>query len=114
MDGLIGGVVKGGLRCGEEGAIIGREEGGGFVEEGVDVIDVVDPGVDAVEDLLGSWVALLDAARFGEGCVGRVGGWCCCGQSGQGSKAGEDGCVVHFVDYWTGFGRVELAKREWR
>ena len=99
MNGLIGGIVQGGLRGGKEGTIVGREKGGGSVEEGIDVVDIIDPGVDAIEDLLGGWVALLDAARFAEGCVGRVGGGCCCGQSSQGSKAGEDGCVMHFVGF---------------
>ena len=69
LDGLVAGVVEGGLRGWEKGAVVGSEEVRGFVEEGVDVVDVVNPCVDAVEDLVGGWVALLDAG-LGEFVVG--------------------------------------------
>lgn len=82
LDWFIGGIVESGLGGGEEGAVGGGEEGGGFVEEGVDVVDVVDPRVDAVEDLLGRGVAFLDAASGAEGGVGGVGGGCCSGEGG--------------------------------
>jgi hypothetical protein len=80
LDWFIGGVVEGGLGDGEEGAVGGREERGGFIEEGVDVVDVVDPCVDAVEDLLGRGVAYLDPASGAEGGVGGIIGGRCGGE----------------------------------
>lgn len=96
LDGLVGGVVESGLCGGEERAVVCGQEGGGFVEEGVDVVDVVDPGVDAVEDLVGGGVALLDAG-LGELGVGCVCGWCGCGEGSQGGEAGEESHVMHFA-----------------